>query len=517
YVTIKSYLPYCQIVYPTPLTATNYFTVLQTDASVLLAGTAHCNEKDTWIVTHTPGTLNSFLLSASGVSNTPVVSPVAATLLPEEHLQVGNSNLKFSANGEKMVVALTEENKIVVFEFNNLTGKFSNSIKLSIPPDHLLEDVELSPDGSKLYIGSYQAMDDYELHYISQMDLDAGNVTQIEQSIVWLTTFPDRVACIRSCFLLKRTMQLAPDGKIYVGMREGVGINLDLTLSVITHPNNKGLDVLYKRNAQNVNKQYKFLNYNYIRSGSFSLKENGIQVQKMVCSDRPAIFSLLYKNNIDSVKWDFGDPSSGNNNYSTNPEPQHRYPAPGTYGVKAIIYRNCLIDTARKTITVQEDIAVRVTALIKDTVVCTGGELLLDATAPFAIAYTWENGLIYPQRTIDKSGHYEITIMNDCSSDKKDFDVLFKDCECRVFTPTAFTPNNDGLNDIFRPVVKCLAKQYQLKIFSRYGDVIFQSSVPGKGWDGKIKNTTAPSGVYAWILQYRNPNNKELITENGVI
>src|SRR4029078_9040768 len=95
--------------------------------------------------------------------------------------------------------------------------------KLNIPSDQYLEDIELSPDGSKLYFASYTAQTEEpwaELHYLYQMDLDAVIPSAIEQTLFQLTDVPDRAVCVRMCIVIHRTMQLGPDGKIYITMKD---------------------------------------------------------------------------------------------------------------------------------------------------------------------------------------------------------------------------------------------------------------------------------------------------------
>ena len=522
YLTIKTRLGRAEIVYPQPSTLTNYFTVLLQNASVTITGTAHCNQKDTWIVAHAGGSLNSFLVTKEGVSSNPLRYAIPATIRNTPDLDVRFSNMKFSANGEKLVIPWMDENNVAVFEFNNQSGMFSNPIKVGIPSNQVLEDVELSADGSKLYVAATEQDTrdpdiHAEWHYVYQMDLNAGSAAQVEQTRVLVNWPGERVICWeRGCWTLHRSMQLGPDGKIYVNMRYG-DKGFDKTLSVIEFPNKNGAESKYKRGALNTNRLYRYINYNYIRSASFSLKENGIQVQKKVCADRPVEFSLLFSK-VDSVKWNFGDPPSGNQNISTSFTPQHTYPAPGSYTVSAVIYKNCLVDTARTIVTIQTDKAVHVLDFLKDTTVCIGNELELNATAPFTKTYTWENGLIYPNRIIKDSGVYAITIANECSSDSRIFKVVFEECHCNVFVPSAFTPNNDGLNDRFAPGVQCASvKDFQFQVFNRYGNVVYRSAEPYKGWDGKIGNQEAPSGVYVWMLEYRNPNNKQVFKQKGTV
>jgi gliding motility-associated-like protein len=524
YITIKMHAAgdLEEVVYPRPDNQVSYYKSIIEDASLLLAGTVHCNQKDIWIVTHTPGTLNSFLVTKNGVSTTPITTAIAASTLPAGKIDGQYSNLKFAANGERIAIPVISEGKIVILDFDNQSGKFYNPTTISITKNYLLEDIELSPDASKLYVGAWyrEVIDNVpgaEIHRIFQYDLNAGNAVQIEQTQYPLNGFGDRVSCVRTCYMMKRTMQLGPDGKIYASMRYTGGEPVaDLKISLIDNPNRLREDADYLRNKIQTDSIYQIINYNYIRSSSFSLYENGIQIQKKTCSDQPVNFSLLY-NRIDSVKWDFGDPASGEANYSTALTPQHRYPGPGSYTAKAILYIRCFTDTAIKEVIIDTDKSVKVPDHIRDTFECVGNKLTLDAQVTNATGYRWDNGLIYSYRTLDTPGRYTITVYNDCSVDKKAFLFRYDVCPCEVYTPNAFTPNNDGLNDSFRPSVKCSAKDYKFRIYNRYGGIAFESSEVNKGWNGKMRNLESPSGVYLWSVQYRNPNTKELFVKHGTV
>jgi gliding motility-associated-like protein len=68
--------------------------------------------------------------------------------------------------------------------------------------------------------------------------------------------------------------------------------------------------------------------------------------------------------------------------------------------------------------------------------------------------------------------------------------------------PNAFTPNGDGANDVFRPIYPCEVLFSNLKIFSRWGEMVFETNEPMVGWDGRIKGLEAPSDVYVWRVEY---------------
>ncbi len=510
-----------EIVYPKPSTLSNYFTVLQENTSLYLAGTAHCNRHDTWIVTHADNAFYSYLVTDNGVSTTPVVSPISPDVMPGG--QYDDKNMKFSASGEKLIIPFIQKNKTLVFDFNNQTGTISSGIALPLPEKKFLDDAEISPDGTKLYVAWYEGNGSYdgELHNVSQLNLNAGTIDKVLQSSFVLNKFPDRgnFCSPHFCVYINRTMELGPDGRIYISMLERTDQKLDLTASLIEDPNELREAAWYTKNSFKLKRKYQYIKYNYIRSSVFTVKENGIQYKKKVCINSPVNFSLLISK-IDSVKWDFGDLPSGNANFSTSLAPSHTYPAPGTYHVSAIIYTRCFIDTAYAEVTISEEPAIHVPESLKDSTVCIGKTLLADATTPTAIKYEWENGFNRPVRELEKSGTYKVMVVNECSFDSRSFVVSFDACDCKVFVPNAFTPNRDQLNDIFRPVVKCPgivpgSDVYTFKIFNRYGQNVYSTNNKGEGWNGSLHNEPSPSGVYSWLVQFTNPNTKKTVTESG--
>jgi gliding motility-associated-like protein len=65
-----------------------------------------------------------------------------------------------------------------------------------------------------------------------------------------------------------------------------------------------------------------------------------------------------------------------------------------------------------------------------------------------------------------------------------------------VYIPEAFTPNNDGINDVFT-LSATGQDDFEMQIFNRWGEMVFQSQDPTQGWDGRLSDgSPAPSGVY---------------------
>jgi gliding motility-associated-like protein len=85
------------------------------------------------------------------------------------------------------------------------------------------------------------------------------------------------------------------------------------------------------------------------------------------------------------------------------------------------------------------------------------------------------------------------------------------------FVPNAFTPDNDGLNDVFRMTGLPVANitQFSFSIYDRWGRMVFSTNDVTEGWNGAWNGKECPAGAYAWILIYNNE--KKTITNKGVI
>jgi gliding motility-associated-like protein len=98
------------------------------------------------------------------------------------------------------------------------------------------------------------------------------------------------------------------------------------------------------------------------------------------------------------------------------------------------------------------------------------------------------------------------------------------------YVPNAFTPNGDGTNDIFLPVLTSgidLTTDYEFSIFNRWGEQVFMTTDPLQGWDGfypnigtfidleGTENNKAQDGVYTWKIQFKALQNQDVRQING--
>ncbi len=81
--------------------------------------------------------------------------------------------------------------------------------------------------------------------------------------------------------------------------------------------------------------------------------------------------------------------------------------------------------------------------------------------------------------------------------------ITVKTCPQTFYMPNSFTPNNDGLNDNFKPTISQPLAAYQLTVYNRYGQTIFTTTDQYRGWDGTFKNSRQPMGGYIYQCSYR--------------
>jgi gliding motility-associated-like protein len=85
--------------------------------------------------------------------------------------------------------------------------------------------------------------------------------------------------------------------------------------------------------------------------------------------------------------------------------------------------------------------------------------------------------------------------------------------------PNVFTPNNDGLNDVFMPIFPCPVIVSDFRIYDRWGKLVFETKDPLAGWDGKLNGKEAPSDVYGWTVEYeaeRGGSRQKYVQKGGV-
>lgn len=138
-----------------------------------------------------------------------------------------------------------------------------------------------------------------------------------------------------------------------------------------------------------------------------------------------------------------------------------------------------------------------------DTSVCSYGTVNLTASGNFA-NYRWSTGVTDRQITIAQPGNYWLQVQDAFGCTGADSILVApKECLTGFYIPNAFTPNNDGLNDLFRPFLFGNVLHYSFSIYNRMGELVFTTTSLQAGWNGTAKAKPQDPGIFVWKCDYQ--------------
>ena len=131
--------------------------------------------------------------------------------------------------------------------------------------------------------------------------------------------------------------------------------------------------------------------------------------------------------------------------------------------------------------------------------------------------YWWNNILsdksVYQIHT---PGNYTVKVQNSCGS-KTATIIVYDRCDFPIYFPGAFTPNGDHLNDVLKIPALNKNKLRRLSIFNRWGQLVFKTTNPDDGWDGRLKGIAQPIGVYIYFLEMESLSGQRLDQKGTVV
>ena len=217
--------------------------------------------------------------------------------------------------------------------------------------------------------------------------------------------------------------------------------------------------------------------------------------------------------------------TTGDDSQSENPT--YTYTDPGTYDVTLTVTNESrCFNTFKETayINIYEIPVSEFTLDPEETI-------LEEATIEFSngstsgdqMTYLWDFGdndvsdSENPSHTYTQAGVYTVTLVtttvNGCEhSSQKDVTIH---PDFAVYAPNAFTPNGDGLNDVFE--VKGIGiKHYKLQVFSRWGELMYESDNLEDQWDGTFDGKKVPSATYVYKIHYTSMIDKDYELEGSI-
>lgn len=136
----------------------------------------------------------------------------------------------------------------------------------------------------------------------------------------------------------------------------------------------------------------------------------------------------------------------------------------------------------------------------KDSILCMGDSLIISPGT--FISYEWQDGSTLDHYVVKKPGLYSVTVTSTCGALKSAVYVNEVSCTYIGF-PTAFSPNQDGRNDLFKILTHQTLPGYDLVVYNRFGQKIFETRDPAKGWDGNFNGKQQGTGSYVWFCTYK--------------
>jgi hypothetical protein len=369
----------------------------------------------TWVIAHewNSGAYYSYLITSSGVNQTPVVSNVGAYIgavsppntTPQEW-EYSKGYLKVSPDGSKLCAAHNERLLVEIADFNNASGVVSNVIADNGWPFYGTGQggpygVEFSPDSKLLYVAIWK-----DGRQIYQYDMEAGSPAAILASKTLVASVGQSESPIGA-------MQIGPDNRMYIArMNSG-------TLSRINFPNTQGIGCSFETNAVNLaGRNCRYGLPPFIQS--FFNANVEYFYETPVCFGDTTQFYMTASVNPDSVFWNFGDFASGDDNYSIEWNPRHLFTDTLIHFVSMKYYLDDNIETVVHGVIAHTFPHID---LGNDSTFCYVEPVILDPGPGYA-TYLWQNGSTNQTMVAATSGTYWCEVTNQFSCPDRDSVIL---------------------------------------------------------------------------------------------
>jgi gliding motility-associated-like protein len=144
--------------------------------------------------------------------------------------------------------------------------------------------------------------------------------------------------------------------------------------------------------------------------------------------------------------------------------------------------------------------------------ICLGQQVLLDAGIGF-VSYLWHDGSTEQSQYTLEEGTYWVQVVdtNNCIAVDT---VRLMPCNIELLIPNAFSPNSDGLNDTFKPIISGWEpSNYLMQIYTKWGQLIFQTNNYTEGWDGTANGVLVMPNTFVYVISYEAPS---YVTRTGL-
>lgn len=486
-----------------------------------------------WIVTNEYRTTNfrSYLVTAAGISNTPVISVAGSNQITTEYRFI---DLRASPDG-KMIAGYCSTyypggiwsiaaGYIEAFNFDGATGVVTNKVK-STKFGYVYTargNIEFSPDSRLLYF-----LERYIVGGLQPCGFGSSTLRQFNLCYTDSVEFTRNAVYAGSSFsfctlVTHGRMQLGPDKKIYIPYSGGS------MLSTVDSPNIIGTSGRMNFNGFSLPSNAGNATPGFYHQYLARAVRNNI-VYTGNCHPAPLSFKVT-NDTIHAITWDFGDPASGGNNASTQLTPQHAFSTPGIYTVTARLYNTAsqLIETVTVPVEIKDPQRRLLADYPTDTTFCGGNEFRLKLKVINGI-FKWskkEPG--YPLYTLETKDSIIIT-----SSGKYYVEMLQNDCAgCKMIDSIDVTVLPVPYFDLGYDRNLCTGDSLQLNIYNTGATYLWSTGAttpsiwikqPGTYWGkAELNNNGCPKSDTIVItgipgVQFSLPNDTTLCNNDQLI
>jgi gliding motility-associated-like protein len=135
------------------------------------------------------------------------------------------------------------------------------------------------------------------------------------------------------------------------------------------------------------------------------------------------------------------------------------------------------------------------------------------------VQFLWDSGETSTSLPVIGPGVHEVSVQGRCLNTSAIMVIEPDTCSSELSMPNVFTPNGDGINDGFGPIlIQGTPTNYSLEIWNRWGQLVFSSTQPNRLWDGRHDGGRVPAGTYFWVARYTltdDANNAVKYDETG--
>ncbi len=508
-----------------------------------------------WLLVHDlDTTFKAYEITAAGINPTPVRSSVGYSFT-QKALSNRIGGMKISPNRKKLIATYTFAPSLEygpggeLYDFDPATGKVSNPMELDL---YRFFGACFSPDNNKLYLTSYVP----NSYYLLQYDLTTNNLAAI------LTSRAE----------LRKTgsgedLQLGPDGKIYLSR-----LNKD-SLAIIHNPNGTPATCNFVWNGMRVAPGTKPLGgmQNLV---VYPQPKDTMQYvsDTFFCSNNMSPITLNTQPGYQSYTWNDKDTAQTRiitqpgtywvlsgadchsradtfrvryHNADINLGPDTTYcfktemlltvplvpnaqirwndgSTDSTYlarqNYEGAFYATVTNGPCRNSDTVALKFLHVSLQYLKDQTLCAGETLHLKALAFPQQHIRWDDGSSNEQFATTVPGKHWVTVREDICQLSDTMNLTYDAfCNCYYSLPNAFTPDHNGSNDVFRLRIPqgCPVKGFELEVYNRWGEKVFQSLDVTKGWDGTFGGQKSEVGTYSYFVRLETGSSSKPVYLKG--